>query len=671
MYDVGDTVHNFGGADRHLQTSSCSYHNIDMDSAWNTDGEWGCTIDNEDKSKVWVGRVNNVSNVISVSLKFVKHNISSINFNGTEILVDYKTTKEMYLSQLQSYSMKYHISLYACHQRNGCSRHGSMMENMWQSVLTKNHQRIYADSLMSEDMRDMELSIFGNTFQNQEALPTKSNIKSYLMFVKYSGDFSLQGHYDQSIYTNQLVSNPYMISGQEEFFEFMSIQRPRSTIGDVMRPILMAITFIMALYYVKTLYDHNPNPRKWLHERKWVLFYFFVLLIYQNPVYCVICRVKSPSSFWVFTSYALDAFAQASFFLIWLLFADGMRRQSFYYRFYVPKVIIAMLIFGTNMAILVMQFPTVNTSTVRTPALAVYNWSKDTKVMFIAFSLSFFSLLILWSLWWFSSLWSTAIVLRKVPYMTTRYLQLSFRFFALQASFVATYYILEYGVVIFLILRNSPPVLTQHYYNIADNINTLFRHQTLLVGKVLFLSVYSLILAFLFLPANHMDSGDSLQTLATTYTITEEELESVTRIRKKAIKSTKGLSNLTQAKSDVYCVSLAQQMLDASWEVYYDLIGTQTASGFGPADWERHGYKVIDHSYDPEFDAYCCIVRHLRTNRIVVAFRGSCSARHWHNNLQYGLKAVDLNSLYMPNIDDGDGMDVSQYIGESQICTLV
>jgi hypothetical protein len=152
--------------------------------------------------------------------------------------------------------------------------------------------------------------------------------------------------------------------------------------------------------------------------------------------------------------------------------------------------------------------------------------------------------------------------------------------------------------------------------------------------------------------------------LATTYTITEEEMAAVTRSRKKAINSSKGLSNLTQAKAEVYCVSLAQQMLDASWEVYYDLTGHETASGFGPADWERHGYKVIDHSYDAEMDAYCCIVRHLRTNRIVVAFRGTCSSRHWHNNLQYGLKAMDVNSLYMPNIDDGDGLDVGQYIGE-------
>ena len=572
-------------------------------------------MDMADNWKMWIGRVNNVSNVISVGLRFVRENITSVEFNGTRVTVNEKTTKALYQDQLEAYSVEYHVSLFACYRRNNCKKTSSSFLNEWQLVLTKQHQQVTADTLMSPDMRLMEMSIFGNTFQNQESLPAKSNIKSYLMFVKYTGDFNLHR-------SSLLQSGGASSTDTETFFEFMSIQRPRSTIGDAMRPVLMAITLVMAIYYIKTLYDNNPSPRQWLFEQKWILFYFFVLLVYQNPIYCLICHVKHPSSVWVFMSYAFDAFAQASFFLIWLLFADGLRRQYYFYRFYGPKVLITLLIFATNMAILVMQFPSVDHTTNRPPSLAVYNWSRETKVLFIAFSLSFFSLLIIWSLWWFTSLWSTAIVLRKVPYMTTRYLQLSFRFFALQATFVATYYILEYGVVIYLILRNSPPVLTQHYYNISDNINTLFRHQTLLVGKVLFLSVYSLILAFLFLPATHMDSaGHSLQTLAATYTITEDEMEAVVRVRRKIIRSTKALSNLAHAKAEVYCVSLAQQMFDASYEVYYDIPGTETESGFGPADWARHGYTVIGDEYDTEFDAYCCIVRHIGTNRIVVAFR--------------------------------------------------
>jgi len=85
-----------------------------------------------------------------------------------------------------------------------------------------------------------------------------------------------------------------------------------------------------------------------------------------------------------------------------------------------------------------------------------------------------------------------------------------FPIFLLQATLVALFYVFQYFAVIYLILKNSP--LTQNLTSITDNINTLLRLQTQLIGKQFFLTLYALLLAFLFLPAGLM-GGQAVTTL--------------------------------------------------------------------------------------------------------------------------------------------------------------
>ena len=228
---------------------------------------------------------------------------------------------------------------------------------------------------------------------------------------------------------------------------------------------------------------HNSNMKNWLAEQKWIICYFIALIAYQNPVYCVLVWIdEQPNSASVFVCYIFDYIAQASFFTIWLLFADGLSRKTTYFLFYCSKIFIGVLIFVTGIVVLTIQFPSLNPYQDRSSVEAVYNWTETEKKTFIAFSLSFLCLLIIWTIWWFWTLWSSFRVLQRVPYMSTRYLQLSFRFFSLQATLVAMYYIFQYFVVIYLILANSPPNATTSLENICDNINTLFRQQTQLFG---------------------------------------------------------------------------------------------------------------------------------------------------------------------------------------------
>lgn len=91
-------------------------------------------------------------------------------------------------------------------------------------------------------------------------------------------------------------------------------------------------------------------------------------------------------------------------------------------------------------------------------------------MVFVIFSIALLLMMWYWTLWWFYSIYSTGIALQKLPYMTTRYLQLSFRFFSLQATLVTLYFTIENLLVIYYLLVktgwNQGTI-----ENMTDNIN--------------------------------------------------------------------------------------------------------------------------------------------------------------------------------------------------------
>ena len=456
-------------------------------------------------------------------------------------------------------------------------------------------------------------------------------------------------------------------------YEFLTISRMPGYHEDYLRPGLMILTISVAVSFIWSSYQHNPEPSTWLRERKWIVFYFVALIFYQNPPYILISCFHRfemiPSSMIVYLTYACDSFGQASFFLLWLMFADGSKSRQHLGSFYVPKVFLVGCIFISNMAILTMQFPSLYSSPNSSfPTMAVYNWSHSRKILFIYFSLSFLSLLIVWGFMWYHTLTRTKRTLQKLPYMSTRYLQLSFQFFSLQASLVAIYYLFQYGVVIFLIFRNSSPIIDQHLNNLSDNVNTLFRHQTLLIGKVVFLTVYSIILAVLYLPASDSNRGgkvnEALRILSATYTVHEVEMNAVVRARRKAMRRKTALSNIVDSKAEVFCLNLALLLLDAANEAYYEVsssisqesgtemkeLETETkwserlitpsiagnddsgssanvdeesrqTGSYGEANWEKYGYQTIGQQYNALHDTYVYIGRHVESDKVIVSFR--------------------------------------------------
>lgn len=443
MADSGKYVHlihclqqGYRNNNREASALSCDRYNITTaHEAILINSEFGCTFNSTSAEPVWFGQFTDLDNIISMSLELEIKNISSA-----------------LLNDIGSGRFKYDTRLYGCYDSSACSD--------WIEVLAMNDEYIdFEDSYDSKD-EVLRIALIGNTFQNQEALPTKGVVKSYIAIVRYA----VEG----------VDSVPNLV---DFTYKFETINKQSNQAADALTVIMQLLTIAFTVWYCRILFTASAQSDI-LPEQHWVIFYLFALILFQNPVYCVICWVREPSAVAVFSYYIIDSLSQTVFYVIWLLFADSLRRNRGKAMFYGPKLFFGVVIFAANVVILTYQFPTLSPIIDRNPLLAVYNWSGDTKRVLVGFSVLFLFLLWFWTIWWFFRLHSTGMALKQMRYMDTRYLQLSFRFFTLQATLVTLYYVVQYFVVIYFVLSRSSDGWVNDLNSVADTINTLFRQQT-------------------------------------------------------------------------------------------------------------------------------------------------------------------------------------------------
>ncbi len=261
-------------------------------------------------------------------------------------------------------------------------------------------------------------------------------------------------------------------------YKFNVVSRPSAEITNGVTVALMFVTLVVLCVYIYILYDQKKQHKvKILSEQKWVVVYFVLLIMFQNPVYCVIVWYQLPSAVATYASYVMDYFAQSGLFVLWLLFADSLNRKNASpWRFYLPKVFFGLAIFTTGVVILTYQFPGLLSTSLegsqRSPVEAVVNWSQSAQQRFIGFSFLYLILLWMWTLLWFVRLYLTSRRLKQLPYMSTRYIQLSFRFLFLQATLVTLYYVFQYASVVYFISAGSNDSSTSSE-QLADNVNSI------------------------------------------------------------------------------------------------------------------------------------------------------------------------------------------------------
>lgn len=480
--DFYATYNSFHSSNYDLKSSSCINSNITHSD------QYGCS-----SLSTWNGTLTHLENIISVKLNVRNDNVTDI--RNKNITLEY-----------DDFKIEFTLYLWACYNKKGCGTsfkndYGYTNDpNIWQKVLattkesvTLNFEKDFSRNSKKDDSYSVSIELIPSTFQNQESIPSNGLIKSYFLDIEY-----LMDNYD--LFSNQGDDQQNSIT-----YTFDIVNRDAQVAINVITIILLVMTLIILGIYIYIL----TRQKKVLSEQLWVVAYFFLLILFQNPVYCVIVFFKSPPSInAAYGSYVLGYIAQSGLFILWLLFADSVHRKtSTKSYFYIPKILIGLIIFIFGILILTFQFPGVEVKhdsiTSHNAVEAVDDWSDTIKERFIVITIIYLLLIWIWTIWWFIRLWITGSKLTKLPYMSTRYIQLSYRYFTLQATLVTLYYVFQYVIVIFFITQG---VKTSSYNEttITDNINILFRQQTQLFGKILFLTSYAFVLAFLFLPANLM-----------------------------------------------------------------------------------------------------------------------------------------------------------------------
>ncbi len=641
--DINTTLVGFS-SDGHNIGVNCnnSYHPLSSDEYTLYPG---CAENNN-----WNGSVFDLSNVISIELTVGNYNISD----------------ETIQSMPQNIEIGFFINVWACYDSMGCGNSftkntESNSATQWHSVLSDYSHSIFIDTSIANAFHNVTL--LENTFQNQESLPTKGVVKSYFLEVIYQ---------DSNLYNifSPDKNNTDSIGG---IIYTLEVSQRNYSVYDINLSIfLLVITCICLAGYLTIMYRHK---KKWLPEQRWLVIYLLGLIFYQNPIYCNISAssssVEDASS--VFGSYVFDAIGQCTLFFIWLTYAASIfKKATNKWLFYGPKAIMCLFIFICNLVMISYQFPTVTKTHGRDPVEAVSEWSSEEKDSFIFFSVSFIVLQWIWTIYWCVLLYQSGKKLKELPYMNTRYIQLSYRFFFIQATLVMSFYVLQYSCVIYLL--NYKMGAGHSATSMADNINTLVRQQAQLSGRLLFLTVYTLILCFLYLPVSIF--GEKIDIFATTfsstYVITEEELDEMTKIRKLQLQRRPELiNNITNTKSSVYCIEIALEMCNICYETYYDIkefpltassytketVATDPNASSKYLDMSQYEYQLLERIYEESTETFCVLLKHNKSRRIVVAFRGSTCQKHWESNLNYTRKYIDFYASNLNELDLEDDLD--------------
>ena len=154
---------------------------------------------------------------------------------------------------------------------------------------------------------------------------------------------------------------------------------------------------------------------------------------------------------------------------------ENIRKSKF--RFYAMKVAFGLAFLGISLALLTFEFPSITRTTEhRSPVLSVSNWPTVVQEDYIILSIVYFVLFTSWIIWWSRRMYCSGNTLNRVPYMQTRYLQLSFRFFTFEALLVLVYYLLQFVTGMTLFSSITSPYVSRA--TVTDEVNTLFRQQT-------------------------------------------------------------------------------------------------------------------------------------------------------------------------------------------------
>jgi len=244
----------------------------------------------------------------------------------------------------------------------------------------------------------------------------------------------------------------------------------------------LGITLIFIAYWLIKLRQRGWDQMK--REQLWISVLLLTLVFYQNPFFIPL-MFNQVRTLWILSG-SSEMLAVSMMMLFWLLLISGMPGDygnMHWIHFYVWKCLLMAVFTACTQALIFMQDSILWDSDDQVSKSPSEERSWTVSVWLIG--IAGFCMLV-WVLWFVKALINTSSKLKQMPYLSTRFRQLSFRFFIIQSFAVVVYFT---AFVITRVINKSV------YFGI---------YQESLSNFILF-SVYVLLQAFIYLPASKSD----------------------------------------------------------------------------------------------------------------------------------------------------------------------
>jgi Lipase (class 3)/Wntless-like, transmembrane domain len=243
------------------------------------------------------------------------------------------------------------------------------------------------------------------------------------------------------------------------------------------------VLFVYLLYRIR----ETTGLYESIREQKWILMLMLTLILYQNPFFIPL-QLQQIRALWLLSA-SSEMLAVGMIMLLWLLLVSGMRFKPSaklvdWAGFYSIPVIIFIIFEGCVQSLVFLSGTIVWGGATNNLSPKALSDSHD-PVFVASFIIIVIAacVMLVWLATFARSIYLTNKHLRRMPYIATRFRQLSFRFFLIQSSMVIIYFI---AFAITRVVRHSV------YFGIYDESIATFT----------LLSVYALLLVYIYLPVN-------------------------------------------------------------------------------------------------------------------------------------------------------------------------
>ena len=374
--------------------------------------------------------------------------------------------------------------------------------------------------------------------------------------------------FDQTtIYSHYRVEVDFHATNPANTLEFLYHKEGYRIAAMVIRSILFCVTFLIFYKWARAL--HEIGYKGILREQLWICVLLFMLLLYQSPAYIAVVTYPVRRSFFAFAY--LCVISLSTILTFWLVLVHDLSGVAVdMIKFYRPK-----LIFQVCFCICFL-------------VTTVYRPADSHSSLFLVFKVATILVFTAWGFFMFRYLLSARRRLKQLPYVTTRYRQLSYRFFVIQSVAVVIYFI------------------TKHIVELVGTQNISFAYWDS-VSECVMLTVYGYTLAYIYSPPPK-DShyrADALDLI-----LSEAEVDQNGHLKPQ------------------FKLGTAHWLLYFANQAYVNVPGFPfSESSTDPCDIVSHfGFDVIEVINDPETDTHCYIAR--SENIVTIGFRGTASYKN-------------------------------------------